>query len=231
MGIDRTMMKRRAAEKALELVESGMAVGLGTGSTAEHFVNGLAGKVRAGELDGIRCVASSDGIEEYARHRGINCRSLGDVGELDIAVDGADEVDPELRLIKGHGGALLREKIIAQASLRFIVIVDESKLVQRLGRGALPVEVSPFAADRFVVRFQELGLDPAPRLAEAGWLITDDGNRIIDVKVPSDRDIADVVREIDGWAGVIETGFFPDEATSVIVAGEDGTRELIREEG
>lgn len=231
MGTDRALMKRRAAEKALELVESGMAVGLGTGSTAEHFVNGLAGKVRSGDLEGIRCVASSEGIEEYARHRGITCRSLGEVGELDIAVDGADEVDPELRLIKGHGGALLREKILAQASKSFVVIVDDSKLVERLGRGALPVEVSPFAADRFLVKFDEIGLNPAPRLAEAGWLVTDDGNRIIDLKVPTDQDIAEIVREIYGWAGVIDTGFFPDEATGVIVADEDGTRVLIREEG
>lgn len=230
MVTDRTMMKRRAAEAALELVESGMKVGLGTGSTAEQFVNALAGKVRSGGIEGIRCVASSSRIEAYARERDLPCLSLGEIGNLDISVDGADEVDPELRLIKGLGGALLREKIIAQASSRFVVIVDDSKLVERLGRGLLPIEVSPFAADRFVMKFEEMGLAPSPRLADAGWLITDDGNRLIDVTVPPEGDIADLVREITSWAGVIETGFFPDEAASVIVADPDGTRTLVREQ-
>lgn len=231
MAIDRTMMKRRAAEAALELVESGMKIGLGTGSTAEQFVNALAGKIRSGEIDGIQCVASSRRIEAYARERGIACSSLAAIGELDLAVDGADEVDPELRLIKGLGGALLREKIVAQASRRFVVIVDDTKLVERLGRGPLPVEVSPFAADRFVMKFEAMGLAPSPRLADAGWLITDDGNRLVDITVPTETDVADLVREICSWAGVIDTGFFPYEATSVIVADEVGTRTLVREEG
>lgn len=223
------MMKRRAAEKAIELVESGMVVGLGTGSTAEHFVSALAGMIRSGELKDIQCVASSSAIEAYARDRELFCRGIGEVDEIDLAVDGADEVDPDLRLIKGLGGALLREKIVAQASRQFVVIVDDSKLVERLGRGPLPVEVSPFAADRFILKFDEMGLQPQPRLAEAGWLITDDGNRIVDVRVPPDRDIADVVSEIRGWAGVIDTGFFPDETTRVIVAEEEGTSTLVRE--
>ncbi len=223
------MLKRRAAENALELVESGMIVGLGTGSTAEHFVNALGGKIRGGELKEIQCVASSEAIEMYAKDRGIVCRRLGDINALDIAVDGADEVDPELRLIKGMGGALLREKILAQASRRFVVIVDDSKLVEKLGQGPLPVEVSPFAADRFLMKFDVLGLQPAPRLSDAGWLITDEGNRIIDVKVPEERDIADLVNEVSRWAGIIDTGFFPDEASSVIVADESGTRTLVRE--
>lgn len=231
MVTDQTMMKRRAAEAALELVESGMAVGLGTGSTAEQFVNALAGKIRSGGLDGIRCVASSKRIEDYARERDIVCSSLGEIGSLDIAIDGADEVDPELRLIKGLGGALLREKIVAQASRLFVVIVDESKLVERLGRGKLPVEVSPFAADLFVRKFDGKGYAPEPRLADAGWLITDDGNRLIDLTVPEDLDIADLVRDIQSWAGVIDTGFFPDETAKVIVADKDGTRMIERVEG
>ena len=213
------------------MVESGMAVGLGTGSTAEQFVNALAGRIRSGELEGIRCVASSKTIEAYAKERDILCSSLGEIGTLDIAIDGADEVDPELRLIKGLGGALLREKIVAQASRLFVVIVDGSKLVERLGRGKLPVEVSPFAADLFVRKFDERGFEPEPRLSGAGWLITDDGNRLIDLTVPEELDIADLVREIRRWAGVIDTGFFPDETSKVIVADEDGTRLLEREEG
>lgn len=221
-------MKRRAAEAALEAVESGMMLGLGTGSTAEQFVSALAEKVGSGELEGIECVATSSKIEDYAASLGLSCRSLGSIAPLDLAVDGADEVDDRLRLIKGRGGALLREKIVAQASERFIVIVDDSKLVDRLGRGPLPVEVSPFAVDRIVKLFESMGLSPAPRLAGGDWLVTDEGNRIVDVTVP-DRDVADLVEEMRCWAGVIETGFFPDEATSVIVAGEGGVQTIVRD--
>lgn len=229
MATDRLRMKRQAAHTALNMVESGMAVGLGTGSTAEQFVNALAGRIHAGELERIECVGTSAGIEAYARQRGISCRSLGGIRELDISVDGADEVDPRLRLIKGRGGALLREKIVAQASRLYVVIVDDSKIVDRLGRGPLPVEVSPFSADRFVMLFESMGLDPAPRLDEAGWKITDEGNRIIDVTVPPGDDVADLVAELRRWSGVIETGFFPDEASRVIVADEDGVRIEARE--
>lgn len=222
-------MKRRAAERALDLVESGMSLGLGTGSTAEAFVNALAGKIRSGEIERINCVATSAKIEAYAAERGIECLPLAKTRRLDLAIDGADEVDPALRLIKGRGAALLREKIVAQASRQFVVIADSSKLVDRLGQGPLPIEVSPFAADRFVMVFDSMGLDPSPRLDDAGWLVTDERNRIIDITVPRDRDIADLVSEIRAMAGVVETGFFGDEASCVIVADESETSILRRD--
>ncbi|MDX1583813.1 MAG: ribose 5-phosphate isomerase A, partial [Thermoanaerobaculia bacterium] len=170
----------------------------------------------------------SSAIEQFGTERGISFRRMGKIARLDLAVDGADEVDEELRLIKGRGGALLREKIVAQASERFVVIVDDSKLVDRLGQGSLPVEVTPFAADRLIMLFDSMGIDPNPRLGSAGWFITDEGNRIIDVSVPGDRDVADLVREMNRWAGVVETGFFPDETTCVIVANEQGVRQIQR---
>lgn len=230
MVTDPAMLKRRAAESAIELVESGMAVGLGTGSTAEQFVNALANAVRTGALEEIECVATSSAIEEYASQRGIVCRSLAELAPLDISVDGADEVDPELRLVKGRGGALLREKIVAQASRLYVIIVDESKLVDRLGAGPLPVEVSPFAAERLLLLFGEMGIDPVPRTSGGSWFRTDEGNRIIDVTVTEDRTVEDLVNGLKRWSGVIETGYFSHEAHRVLVASDGGVRVVERPE-
>jgi ribose 5-phosphate isomerase A len=228
VATDAAMLKRRAAEAAIELVESGMAVGLGTGSTAEQFVNILASAIRGGALEEIECVATSSSIEEYASQRGIVCRSLAELAPLDLSVDGADEVDPELRLVKGRGGALLREKIVAQASRLYVIIVDESKLVDRLGAGLLPVEVSPFAAERLLLLFGEMGIDPVPRTSGGSWFRTDEGNRIIDVTVPADRTVEDLVNDLQQWSGVVETGYFPREAHRILVANPDGLRTLDR---
>jgi ribose 5-phosphate isomerase A len=224
VATDPVMLKRRAAEAAVELVESGMALGLGTGSTAEQFVNVLASAVRSGELQDIECVATSSAIEKYASERGIVCRDLGELAPLDLSVDGADEVDSELRLIKGRGGALLREKIVAQGSRLYVIIVDESKLVARVGAGPLPVEVSPFAAERLLLLFGEMGIDPVPRTSAGSWFRSDEGNRIIDVMVPEGRTVEDLVIELRQWSGVIETGYFPHEAHRVLIAREGGLR-------
>ena len=136
------LRKREAARRALDLVEPGMRLGLGTGSTARHFVDLVGERVAAG-LD-VRCVGTSEATEAQARALGIPLATLDELPELDLTVDGADEIDPDLRLIKGGGGALLREKIVAAASLRMAVIADASKLVSRLGAFPLPVEVVPF---------------------------------------------------------------------------------------
>lgn len=223
-------MKREAAETALGEVRSGMALGLGTGSTAEHFVRGLASRIESGALTGVRCVATSDAIERMARSLGIDCRQLADLPRLDLGVDGADEIDPQLRLIKGHGGALLREKIVAQSAKRFVVIADHTKKVDRLGeKKRLPVEVVRFASRALLERFGEMDLDPRPRTVEGGgWLRTDEGHNILDVVVPDDRDIADLVDRLRRVAGVVETGFFPFEASEAILAGPDGIERLAR---
>lgn len=228
MDSDRSELKRRAALAALDHVFSGTALGLGTGTTSDCFTRGLAEAIAGGRLRDIRCVGSSRATEELARSLGIRCLSPDELPRLDLAVDGADEVDSGLRLIKGGGGALLREKIVAQASSRYIVIADESKLVPRLGRGRLPVEIAVFATRPLLLRFEDMELDPRPRMHDGEWLVTDEGNRIVDVSVPAKRDITDLVEELHLTAGVVETGFFPSEATDVIIATSEGIEHKTR---
>jgi len=221
-------LKIAAAREALTEIRSGMRLGLGTGSTARELVRLLGEALASGALRDIRCTTTSEATETQARELAIPTFALADVAPLDLAIDGADEVDAQLRLIKGRGGALLREKIVEQAAARFVVIVDESKLVERLGAGPLPVEVTPFALDVLTRRFESMGLAPALRMHEGAPRVTDEGNRILDVRVPASRDIADVVDDIRSHAGVIETGFFPREASEVIVAAASGVRRVTR---
>jgi ribose 5-phosphate isomerase A len=221
-------MKIEAARAALAEVKDGMTLGLGTGSTAAEFVKLLGEALRNGTLRDIRCTCTSEKTEELARQENVPTFALGDVAPLDLAVDGADEIDDDLRLIKGRGGALLREKIVEQQAARFIVIADDTKLVKKLGKGVLPVEVTPFALEVLTRRFIELGLAPVLRMHEGAPRITDEGHRILDVTVPPNTDIADVVMHIREHAGVVETGFFPHEATEAIIAGASGIRRLAR---
>jgi len=211
--------KIEAARAALEAVRGGMTLGLGSGSTAEEFVKLLGAAPFARD---VRCTCTSKRTEKLATSLGLAIYSLAEVAPLDVAIDGADEIDPRLRLIKGHGGALLREKIVEQQAKRFIVIADESKLVERLGIRVLPVEVTPFALDVLMKRFDDL----APKLREN--FTTDEGNVIVDVRVPEDKDIADVVAHIRAHAGVVDTGFFPDEASEAIIATANGIRRMTR---
>jgi ribose 5-phosphate isomerase A len=221
-------MKIEAARAALDAVKSGMSLGLGTGSTAEEFVRLLGEALRSGKLRDIRCTCTSKKTEEQARSLGIAISDLAQLAPLDLAVDGADEIDADLRLIKGRGGALLREKIVEQAASRFIVIADDSKLVQRLGAGPLPVEVTPFALAVLQERFTTIGLQPVLRMQDGAPRVTDEGHRILDVRIPSHQDIADVVTRIRDNAGVVETGFFPREATEAIIATASGIRRMKR---
>lgn len=221
--------KREAAAAALREVRSGMLLGLGTGSTAAVFVELLADAIDSGTLHDIRGVCTSTATDALARRRGIATVSFNDITQpIDLAVDGADEVDESLRLIKGRGGALLREKIVEQAAREFIVIVDESKLVARLGEGSLPVEVVRFSSQHLLRRFAAEGFAPVLRQAEGTTLITDEGHHIIDVSVGAGEDIATVVERMRSIAGVVDTGFFPTEASRVLVAGVDGVREMRR---
>ena len=221
-------LKIEAARAALQEVRSGMSLGLGTGSTANEFVKLLGEALRSGALRDIRCTCTSENTEALAKSENVPTFPLFDIVPLDLAVDGTDEIDANLRLIKGRGGALLREKIVEQQARRFIVIADESKIVDRLGVGVLPVEVTPFALDVLTRRFDEMGLQPVLRMHNGGPRITDEGHRILDVMVPNGADIADVVARIREHAGVVETGFFPIEATEAIIAGSDGIRRMKR---
>lgn len=215
-------LKQAAAREALKDVRSGSTLGLGTGSTAEELTKLLGEALREGRLRDVRCTCTSRRTEELARSLGIPLFSLAELAPLDLAIDGADEIDPQLRLIKGRGGALLREKIVEQAARRFVVIADESKLVGRLGAGVLPVEVTPFAREVLQRRLADL----SPVLREG--FTTDEGHVILDVRVPPSVDIAEVVSRIRENAGVVETGFFPHEASEAVIAGEGGVRRLRR---
>ena len=220
--------KIEAARAALAEVRSGMTLGLGTGSTAKEFVALLGDALRKGELRDIRCTCTSEQTEEQARAEGVPTFALAEVTPIDLAIDGADEIDADLRLIKGRGGALLREKIVEQQAARFIVIADDSKIVERLGVGTLPVEVTPFALDVLQKRFEQMGLRPELRMRDGEPRVTDEGNRILDIRVPEGQDIADVVARVRVHAGVVETGFFPLEATEAIIASEAGIRRMTR---
>lgn len=223
-----TIRKVEAARAALFEVRSGMTLGLGTGTTAAEFVTLLGEALRNGTLRDIRCTCTSEQTEAQAKSLSVPTFPLSDVSPLDLAIDGADEIDAQLRLIKGRGGALLREKIVEQQALRFIVIADETKVVEKLGVGPLPVEVTPFALQVLTRRFAEMDLAPVLRMHEGAPRVTDEGNRILDVRVPHHADIADVVARMREQAGVIETGFFPGEATEAIIAGTEGIRRMRR---
>ncbi|HEV7921743.1 MAG TPA: ribose-5-phosphate isomerase RpiA [Thermoanaerobaculia bacterium] len=214
--------KLEAAREAMKDVRSGQRLGLGTGSTAEEFVKLLGEALRSGTLSDIRCTCTSRRTEELARSLEIPIFTLAELAPLDLAIDGADEIDEQLRLIKGRGGALLREKIVEQAAQRFIVIADESKVVDRLGLGVLPVEVTPFAREVLLQRLH--ALQPVERAS----FVTDEGNIILDMRVPDGLDIADMVARLREHAGVVDTGFFPFEATEAVIAGPRGVRHMWR---
>jgi len=223
-------LKQQAAERALAYVRSGMVLGLGTGSTTAYFLDILAEQLRTGILRDIMGVPTSEGTAARARALGIPLVSLGDRPRLDLAVDGADEVDPDLNLIKGLGRALLREKIVEIHADRFVVVVDESKLVRRLGRGPLPVEVVPFAAEVQVRWLNALDCRSELWLEEDGSpVVTDNGNYLVRCWF---RDgIADphaLARALVDRPGIVEHGLFLNMATSVIVAGSQGIRILER---
>ncbi len=221
-------LKQMAAEKAVELVSDGMVVGLGHGSTA-HFAHiAIARRLREGSLKNILAVPCSKEVENSARQLGIPLTTLADHPVVDITIDGADEVDPQLNLIKGGGGALLREKIVAQASKREIIIVDESKLSPALGtHWALPVEVVPFGiapVSRFI---RSLGAEPVLRTtAEGNPFVTDQGNYILDCRFEPMENPAEIARQLCDRAGIVEHGLFIGLASMVIVGKPGGVEVL-----
>jgi ribose 5-phosphate isomerase A len=224
--------KRQAALRAAQFVESGMVVGLGYGSTAKYAVQEIARRLAAGELSGILGVPAGLAVEQDARRLGIPLTDLDEHPEIDLTIDGADEVDPQLNLIKGGGGALLREKIIAEASRRAIIVVDESKLSDQLGcRFPVPVEVLPFGW-AVVARFVEaLGATVTLRgQVEGAPFETDQRNWILDAQFGPLPDPQSVADRLQRKAGVIAHGLFLGLATDVIVAGKGGLRHLRRDE-
>jgi ribose 5-phosphate isomerase A len=219
MTTDADAARNRVAAAALALVEDGMTVGLGTGDTARRFVEGLGRRVREEGLQ-VRCVVTSKATEAVARAGSLDVCALPDVGTVDIAFDGADEVDPRLDLIKGGGGAHTREKIVAASAARFVVLVDESKLVGRLGAFPVAVEVVPEAVALVTRRLVSLGATPRLRHApgEPGtpW-ITDLGHRLLDAQFPPIADTASLAAALDAIPGIVEHGIFVGMASLVLV--------------
>jgi ribose 5-phosphate isomerase A len=225
-------LKEQAARRALAYLQSGMVLGLGSGSTTAYFVELLGEQLRSGILHNIVGVPTSEQTAERARSLGIPLATLADHARLDLVVDGADEVDGDLNLIKGLGRALLREKIVESHADRFVVIVDESKVVRRLGRGPLPVDLVPFGYRAQLRWINALGCRAEMRLENDGSLaITDDGNYMALCRFPDG--IADphaLARTLADRPGIVEHGLFLDMATDVIVAGAAGIRVMSREE-
>jgi ribose 5-phosphate isomerase A len=223
-------LKRAAAAEAVARVRSGMRVGLGTGSTVTHFVDLLGERLRSGELTDVVGVATSVQTTDHAHRVGIPLAALPELAPLDLTVDGADEVTASLDLIKGLGGALLREKMVAVQSRQLVIIADAGKRVDRLGtRSPLPVEVVSFAWQVHLSFFESLGARPALRARTDGTpIVTDNGNYVIDCFFPSGiSDPAELETRIVREVGVVETGLFLGIATEAIIARESGIETLV----
>jgi ribose 5-phosphate isomerase A len=218
--------KRQAAERAAALVQPGMVVGLGTGSTAELAVSALARRLRAGEVKDIVGIPTSRGTEEFARLLDVPLGTLEQHPVVHLTIDGADEVDPQGNLIKGHGGALLWEKIVAAATERYVIAVDGSKLVQRLGtRCAVPVEVVPFGWNTHLATVRTLGGEPSIRTVRGSEPYRTDGDHyILDCRFPGGiTDPARVDAALRTRPGIVETGLFLNMSPEVIVGrGPEG---------
>jgi ribose 5-phosphate isomerase A len=220
--------KALVGQRAAERVQSGMAVGLGTGSTSVMFIKALGERVQR-ECLKIRCVASSESSAELGRSLGMEVVTLVELPELDLYIDGADEVGPGLSLIKGGGAALLREKIVASAAKQFICVVDQSKIVEKLGKFPLPVEVIKMALPLVERRLRDLELNPTLRMKKdgSGPLLTDEDNYILDCACGVIEEPEETAAEIRSIVGVVEHGLFLGMASLALVAGDDGVKEIM----
>jgi len=232
--VDRTLAKRNAAAKAVDMIEEGNVVGLGTGSTAAFVIELLGLRVAAGLS--VCAVPTSEATAELARQAGIPLVGLDVAEDIDITIDGADEIDSSGSAIKGGGGALLREKVVAAATREFrIAVVDESKLVERLGTFPLPVEVIPFARPAVARAIRSLGGEPDWRRKEGAAVLTDNGNHLIDVRFGprGDREWEAIGRALESLPGVVAHGLFLDCFDLIIVGDDQGAdqRAIMRAEG
>ncbi len=225
-------MKKAAGEAAARRVQSGMLVGLGTGSTAIHAIHCLGQRLRDRELREIRGIPTSFQSSVLARELRIPLASLDEVDRIDVAIDGADEVAPDLTLIKGGGAAHTREKIVDSLADEFIVVVDETKLVDKLGsKSPVPVEVVPFGLVPVLHALERLGGVPELRMGvrKAGPVVTDQGNFVVDVKFDSIPDPAGLERTINNIPGVLENGLFVGVAHRVLFGALENGKPVVRE--
>jgi ribose 5-phosphate isomerase A len=219
--------KQGAAEKAVDFIEDGMVVGLGTGSTAYWAIKKIGERVKEGLK--ITAVASSKASEQLAAEEHIPLVTLSSIWRLDMYIDGADEIDKQYNLIKGGGGAHLREKILASNSSRFIVIADQSKYVETLGKFPLPVEITPFGSNLTLYKLSELPCEVKLRMKDQKEYLTDNGNLIADCSFGMINDPQALNMQLHTIAGVVETGIFPGSMVSQVIIGyEDGRIELIK---
>ena len=224
-------LKKQAAERAADFVQDGMVVGLGTGSTVVYATDKIGALLASGGLRNVVGVPTSEGTARHAGALDIPLTTMVEHPVLDLVIDGADEVDPHLDLIKGLGGALLREKIVGITARRYVVVVDQSKLVERLGtKGPLPVEVTQFAWEAHARWLASLGCRAELRReADGSAYVTDNSNYIIHCTFPGGiTDAAELARTLGQRPGVLEHGLFLDMATDVVVAGRDGVHILTR---
>jgi ribose 5-phosphate isomerase A len=229
--MDRDELKQQAAEQAVTFIEPGMIVGLGEGSTAIWAVRQIARRLQNGDLHDITGIPCSLHIEKEARQLGIPITTLEEHPVIDLTIDGADEVNPDLDLIKGGGGALMREKIVAQASRREIIIVDESKMVPALGtHWAVPIEIIPFGYGSQIQFLESIGAAVKIRQNQDGTPFkTDQGNLIMDSNFGSISNPAELAEKLKRRTGIAEHGLFIRLATDVIVAGSNGIQHIQRE--
>jgi ribose 5-phosphate isomerase A len=227
MTID--VFKRQAGDRAAAMVTSGNVVGLGSGSTARYATLRIAERLRAGDLHDVLGIPTSNDTAALAREAGIPLTTLEEHGEIDVTIDGADEVDPDWNVVKGLGGALLREKVVAYASRVEVMVVDDGKLVQRLGeKGPVPVEVLQFGWRNTHRGLEKTGARPVLRLRGERPFVTDEGNWIVDCHYGPITDPAALARQIKGIPGVVEHGLFLGMVHRVVVAGADGVHLLVK---
>jgi ribose 5-phosphate isomerase A len=220
--------KQRAAQAALDEIQDGMIVGLGSGSTADLFIDALGAAVQGKRFRDLRGVATSNKSDERSRKLGITIIALAEAKEIDITIDGADEIDPKLNLIKGLGGALLREKIVAQNSKRLVIIADSSKKSQQLGtHSPLPIEVVKFGYESHEHFLQQLACEPKLRRKDDGQpYVTDNGNYIYDCRFKQIDQPATLEATLRKRAGIVESGLFVGIAELAIVADEKHVERL-----
>ena len=226
-------LKRKAAVRAVDFIESDMVIGLGTGSTANYAIKEIGDKIQSGKLQNVVGIPSSERTAILARELNIPLTDLDVHPTIDLTIDGADEVDPDLNVIKGGGGALLHEKIVAQASRRIIIVVDESKLSPQLGtKWALPIEVVPFARRTEQIYLESIGGSVTLRVDEnKSPFLTNQQNLILDTHFGQISDPGGLVSRLNIRAGIVEHGLFLGLVTDVIVAAQEDIRHLRRNKG
>lgn len=214
--------KKIAGEKAAEYVKDGMTLGLGTGSTAFHAVNAVGELVKKGMK--LQAVPTSKATEAQARELGIPLLTIDEVDHIDLAIDGVDEIDPQFNAIKGGGGALYREKVVATLADEVIWIMDDSKLVEHIGAFHLPVEIAQYGSKQAMAQMEKYGFNPVLRVRDGKTFVTDNGNYIADLHLGAGFDIEDVYSKLSGMLGVLEHGLFLNMCKRIIVGTDEGAK-------